>query len=249
MGGVGGGGEVSVPCSAGPWQKRRGTFRPARPAGLGLGRHVTQVGWVGGGAALWCLRPTTGRPQGWPPGLWRQPPPSLPPHQRARVEWQALVVVLHELCQVEQRSNDLGRYRRRRERGLEAADELLLRGGVELGPARHEARGEQLARHLGVHLFFWGGGGAEEGGWGRGWRVRGLVRGRGGGGARPGEASGGEPAPAQAGPRSRPPFSPPTCARVWQARSAGDGDCASSSTLKWRIHSAQSSLVTLAGWF
>ncbi|KAI8476694.1 MAG: hypothetical protein J3K34DRAFT_400160 [Monoraphidium minutum] len=37
-----------------------------------------------------------------------------------------------------------------------------------------------------------------------------------------------------------------TCARLWQARSAGDGDCASSSTLKWRIHSAQSSLVTRA---
>jgi hypothetical protein len=36
-----------------------------------------------------------------------------------------------------------------------------------------------------------------------------------------------------------------TCARPWQARSAGEGDWASSSTLKWRIHSAQSSLVTL----
>jgi hypothetical protein len=37
-----------------------------------------------------------------------------------------------------------------------------------------------------------------------------------------------------------------TWANAWQARRAGDGDCANSSTLKWRIHSAQSSLVTRA---
>jgi uncharacterized protein (DUF2235 family) len=35
----------------------------------------------------------------------------------------------------------------------------------------------------------------------------------------------------------------PTCAREWQALSAGEGDSLSSSTEKCRIHSAQSSLV------
>ena len=34
-----------------------------------------------------------------------------------------------------------------------------------------------------------------------------------------------------------------TCAREWVARRAGEGDSFSSSTEKWRIHSAQSSLV------
>lgn len=37
-----------------------------------------------------------------------------------------------------------------------------------------------------------------------------------------------------------------TCARLWQALSAGLGLCASSSTLKCLIHSDQSSLVTRA---
>ncbi len=62
------------------------------------------------------------------------------------VDGEGLVVVLHELGEVEQVLQDLGRDGRGVEGRLQAVDALVPVLLVQLGPARHEARVEQLRR-------------------------------------------------------------------------------------------------------
>mmetsp|Transcript_15971 Transcript_15971/g.50171 ORF Transcript_15971/g.50171 Transcript_15971/m.50171 type:complete len:493 (-) Transcript_15971:147-1625(-) len=72
--------------------------------------------------------------------------------QGADVHGQRLLVVLHELREVQESCQDLGGDRGRREGRLEGAHELLLVPLVQFRPARDEARGEEVARHVRLQL-------------------------------------------------------------------------------------------------
>lgn len=67
--------------------------------------------------------------------------------ERARVQRQPLVVVLHKLGQVEQGGDDFGWNGGRGKRGLERAGEGTLGLRVELGPAADKGGGEELSGH------------------------------------------------------------------------------------------------------
>mmetsp|Transcript_32711 Transcript_32711/g.92784 ORF Transcript_32711/g.92784 Transcript_32711/m.92784 type:complete len:377 (+) Transcript_32711:2905-4035(+) len=72
--------------------------------------------------------------------------------QCAVVQWQRLLVVLHELSEVEQRCHNLRWDAGARQGRLQAPHQLLLMGLVELGPAGDKSCSKQLTSHGGLHL-------------------------------------------------------------------------------------------------
>ena len=78
--------------------------------------------------------------------LFRQQP-HLPGVQR-----KLLLVVLHELSQVEQRGDNLGGDGGRGQGRLQGSHQSLPHGFFQLRPTRHKAGGKQLPRHAGLNL-------------------------------------------------------------------------------------------------